>query len=313
VAAGLVPVAHANDGGGSIRLPAAWCGLVGLKPSRGRMPWPTSINRLTAELVVSRTVRDTAGVLDATHGASAADLFQLPPPMRPFSQELGRDPGRLRIALLTDGDGYDVDPECVVAVEETARLLEGMGHQIVAVHGHVLFGDAGRLNGSLWMAAVTRSVDRLGELAGRPLTAEEVEPYNWVAAERHRTMSASAWTAAQERQQDWACRVLDWFARFDVLMSPTAACPPLPTDELWPDAEQPWKIGATFGRIGRFTLPFNATGQPAISLPLHRTAAGLPVGVQLVAAMGREDVLLRLAARLEEAVPWHDARPPVHA
>jgi amidase len=313
VAAGLVPVAHANDGGGSIRLPAAWCGLVGLKPSRGRLPWPERINRLTVELVVSRTVRDAAGVLDATHGAVAADLFHLSPPLFPYADELGREPGPLRVGLLTDGGGYDVDPECVIAAEDAGRLLERLGHHVEPVDGRVLFGDDGRVNGSLWMAAITRDVDRLGELAGRPLTAEEVEPYNWAAAERARTMTAAAWTAAQEQQQAWVGRALPWFDAVDVLVTPTAGCPPLPTAELWPADDQPWKIGSTFGRIGRFTLPFNVTGQPAVSLPLHQTPDGLPVGVQLVAGLGREDRLLQLAAQLEQAAPWSGRRPPVHA
>jgi len=313
VAAGLVPVAHANDGGGSIRLPASWCGLVGLKPSRGRLPWPEWIDRMTVELVVARSVRDAAVVLDATHGSVPADLYQLAPPAGSYLDELGRDTGALRVALLTDGGGYAVDAECVVAAEDAAVQLEGLGHHVEPVDGDVLFGGDGRINGSLWMAAIARHVDRLGELAGRPLTAEEVEPYNWAAAERHRSMPVGTWLAMQERQQDWARRALDWFARFDVLVSPTAGCPALPTDDLWPAPDRPWKIGETYGRVGRFTLPFNATGQPAISLPLHRTPGGLPVGVQLVAGIGREDLLLRLAARLEEARPWAEHRPPVHA
>ena len=160
---------------------------------------------------------------------------------------------------------------------------------------------------------IGRHVDWLGDLAGRPLTAEEVEPYNWAAAERHRALPARAWIADQERQQAWAQRVLDWFAAYDVLLSPTAGCPALPTDQLWPAEDRPWKIGETYGRIGRFTLPFNATGQPAISLPLGRSPEGLPVGVQLVAGVGREDLLVRLAARLEEAAPWAHLRPTVHA
>lgn len=138
---------------------------------------------------------------------------------------------------------------------------------------------------------------------------DEVDPYNWSAAQRGRSLTASDWTGAQERQQDWVVDVLRWFADLDVLVTPTSGCPPLPTSELWPAAEQPWRIGYPYGRIGRFTLPFNATGQPAISLPLHWTDAGLPVGVQLVANMGREDLLLRLAAQLEMAMPWSHCRP----
>ncbi|MFN0146251.1 MAG: amidase [Dehalococcoidia bacterium] len=310
VAAGMVPLAHANDGGGSTRLPAAWCGLVGLKPTRGRIPGPASISRLTAELGVTRTVRDTAALLDAVHGATSADLFHYPPPARSFAAELGADPGRLRVAMLTDGGGYEVDPECVAGVENTARVLAAMGHSVEPVSGDALFGGDGTVNGQLWMAGIARRVEALGETVGRPPTVDDVEPYNWTAAERGKSITASEWTRAQELQQAWVVRVIEWMAPYDILLTPTSGCPPMKTDDLWPEVETPWRIGRTYGRIGRFTLPFNATGQPAISLPLHWTPGGLPVGVHLVAQMGREDLLLRLSARLEEAMPWKDRHAP---
>lgn len=313
VAAGLVPLAHANDGGGSIRLPAAWCGLVGLKTTRGRMPNPSNISRLTCELAVSRTVRDTASLLDVTAGATDADLYQLPAPAGPYLEELGRDPGPLRVALLTEGGEYDIDPDCVVGAEAAARALEAWGCTVEPVGGDVIFGSDGRVNGRLWMSAIRRRVDHLGELAGRPLTEDEVDPYNWAAAERGTGLLAADLVAAQEKQQQWVERVFRWLEPFDVLVSPTAGSPPLPTESLWPDAAKPWKIGRTYGRIGRFTLPFNATGHPAVSLPLHWTVEGLPVGVQLVARMGREDLLLRLAARFETELPWADRRPRIWA
>ncbi len=313
VAAGLVPIAHANDGGGSTRLPASWNGLVGLKPSRGRMPYESAISRLTSELVVSRTVRDTAAVLDATHGATDADLFHIAPPARPYRQELGADPGQLRVALLTDGGGFDVDPECKQAAEHAAALLSEAGHHVEGVDGSVLYGGDGKVNGQLWMAGLTRRIDAISDMLGRPLRAEECDPYNWTAAERGRSTTASEWARAQEIQQAWVKDVYQWMAPFDLLVSPTSGCPPLRTDELAPDPVQPWKIGRVFGRVGRFTLPFNVTGHPAISLPLHWTPSGLPVGVQLVARFGREDLLLRLAAWFESALPWSHRRPPVHA
>ncbi len=313
VAAGLVPMAHANDGGGSIRLPAAWCGLVGLKPSRGRMPNPNSTSRLTSELVVSRTVRDTAGLLDATHGATDADLYQLPPPARAYRDELGRDLGPLRVALLCDGGEVEIDRECVAAAESAARTLEGFGCDIEPVTGEVLFGGDGRVNGKLWMASIRFRLEQLGEMIGRPLREDEVEPYNWAASERGAELRATELAAAAERQQNWAAAVYEWMQPYDLLLSPTAGCPPLRTGDLWPDAERPWRMGRSYGRIGRFTLPFNATGHPAISLPLHVSPDGLPVGVQFVAKLGREDLLLRLAARLEEATPWADRRPAVWA
>lgn len=310
VASGMVPIAHANDGGGSTRLPASWCGLVGLKTTRGRMPTPDSISRLVSELVVSRTVRDTAAVLDATHGHVEADLFHLSPPTRPYATEVGQDPAPLRIGLLTDGGEYDVDGACVVAAEEAARLLEGAGHHVQPVGGEVLFGGDGSVNGRLWMAGIGLQVADLARRAGRPVTEDDVEGYNWTAAARGASLSALQWGQALATQQAWVRRVLDWFNDFDVLVSPTSGCPPLPTAELWPSDSSPWRMGRTYGRIGRFTLPFNVTGQPAISLPLGWTPEGLPVGVQLVGHMGREDLLLQLAGWFEEAAPWAHRVPP---
>ncbi len=304
VAAGMVPIAHANDGGGSTRLPAAWCGLVGLKTTRGRVPNPLNISRLTSELVVTRTVRDTALLLDTVQGAVDGDLYDTRRPDGPYVAELGRPTGPLRIGVLTDGGRFTVDPACVEGVDTVAALLEGMGHQIERVDGSVLFGGNASVNGQLWMGGIARRVDALADYVGRPLTADEVEPYNWTAAERGRNLTASEWLAAQEQQQAWAAGIIDWTSGFDILLTPTAGCPPMRTDDLWPSADKPWKIASTYALIGLFTLPFNATGQPAISLPLCVTDDGLPVGIQFVAGMGREDLLLRLAAELEVAMPW---------
>ena len=302
VASGMVAIAHANDGGGSTRLPAAWCGLVGLKTTRGRVPYPDNISRLVSELVVTRSVRDTARLLDAVHGATPADLFVAAPPRRPYAEELGREVGPLKVAMMTGGGRYQVDQACVDAADSAARVLESMGHHVEPVSDEVVLGGDSSVNAQLWMAALTRRVQGLGELAGRPLTEDEVEPYNWTAAERGRSVSAADWAAASEAQQEWARSVIEWLEPYDILVTPTTGCPPLTTEELEPPDVEPWKIGRTYGRIGVFTLPFNVTGNPAISLPLYQTALGLPIGVQFVAGMGREDLLLRLAAQLEVAV-----------
>lgn len=169
------------------------------------------------------------------------------------------------------------------------------------------------MNGELWMAALARRVNALSEVLGRPVTADEVEPYNWTAAQRGMDMPAHAWLEASERQQLWSTGVVDWMAQYDVLVTPTSGTPPLKTADLWPPAEKPWRISSTYALIGLFTLPFNVTGQPAISLPLHWTPQGLPVGVQLVANMGHDGLLLRLAAELEVAMPWADRIAPTHA
>ncbi|MEM9132391.1 MAG: amidase [Actinomycetota bacterium] len=308
VAAGLVPIAHANDGGGSTRLPAAWCGLVGLKPTRGRVPVPEMISRSVAELVVTRTVRDTARLLDAVHGATTADLYRAPEgPADGYDLGSTRVPP-LRIGLLTTAGRYEVDPSCRDAAEATAAVLEAAGHTVVPLGDEVLLGERSEVNGRLWMSALAREVDRLGELVGRPLTADEVEPYNWTAAERGRALSAVELVAAQEAQQAWVAAVDAWMGQVEVLVTPTCPTPAQRTADLEPPVDEPWRIGRAYGRIGVFTMPFNVTGHPAISLPVAHDD-GLPVGVQLVAAMGREDTLLALARHLEDAVPWRDRRP----
>lgn len=312
VASGMVPIAHANDGGGSTRLPAAWCGLVGLKTTRGRVANPDTTSRLVSELVVSRSVRDTARLLDAVAGTTPGDLYTAPPPERSYAENLGAELPPLRVAMLTSGY-FGVDPDCVAGVEAVARTLEAMGHDVEPVEPEILIGEPSRVNGRMWMAGLARRVEALGEMAGRPLTEDEVEPYNWAAAQRGSSMPATEWTAIEEAQHQWSNEVLAWFEPYDLLLTPTAGCPPLTTAELEPPEEKPWTIGTVHGRIGQFTLPFNVTGQPAISLPMHRTPSGLPVGIQFVAAMGREDLLLDLAAQLEIAVPWADHRPPTFA
>lgn len=309
VAAGMVPMAHANDGGGSTRLPAAWCGLVGLKTTRGRVPNRWNISRLVSELVVTRSVRDTAALLDAVEGATDGDLFSADRPSQPYADARLAVPSPLRVAVLTDGGTHQVDPECVLAVEDTANVLESMGHHLEIVDSDALLGGDSSVNGRLWMGGIARRVQMLSDYAGRQLTEDEVEPYNWTAAQRGASVTAAQLMAAEEQQQAWSAQFIDWMSSFDILLTPTSACPPMATDSLWPPADKPWKVASSYARIGLFTLPFNVTGQPAISLPLHETPDGLPVGVQLVAGMGREDLLLQLATQLEEAMPWADRRP----
>ena len=306
VASGMVPIAHANDGGGSTRLPAAWNGLVGLKTTRGTVPNPTNVSRLTSELVVTKTVRDTATLFEAVRGATDGDLFSSGP--APSTVD-----GPLKVAVMNSGGRTEIDAECVAAVDATAAVLEQMGHSVELVDPDHLIGPASRVNGELWMAGLARRVAGLAEIAGREMTADDVEPYNWTAAQRGRDMLAHEWLAATERQQAWSLSVIDWMADYDVLVSPTSGSRPLKTADLWPPDEKPWRISTTYALIGLFTLPFNVTGQPAISLPLHETPEGLPIGVQLAANMGHDALLLTLAAQLEEAMPWRDRIPPTHA
>jgi amidase len=309
----MVPIAHANDGGGSIRLPAAWCGLVGLKPSRGRVSDPLDILILT-ELAVSRTVRDVAAVLDAVHGSEPDDLFVAPPPARSYRAEIGADPGKLRIGMLTRTSFWEIHPECLAATTGAAKLLESLGHAVEESYAEALL-DPGL--GGPQTSALNRDIVMvirvLGEILGRPATCDDVEPYLWSVTELP-TATADEYIAAQQWLFRWRRRVVQWWSTgFDLLLTPTVWEPPATLESMAPVEGKLAKLWAKGSRHGFFTRPFNITGQPAISLPLHWTPEGLPVGVQLVAAMGREDLLIRIASQLEQNLPWIDRLPPVHA
>jgi amidase len=309
-AAGMVPLAHGNDGTGSIRGPASACGLVGLKPSRGRTSLgparsPGLLGNVV-EHVLTHSMRDTAAVLDAVAGPMPGDLFVAPPPERPYRFELEREPGRLRVGLLTHDPflSLAIHPECLSALDETVHLLESLGHSVEeayppALEGPTGLGEALRIISSSGLAA---RLDAWAQRTGRAIGPEQVEPDTWTRAEPGRQYSAVQVHAAVERLLAGVCRCPEWWtAGFDVLVTTTLQAPP-PRIGLPPE-EHP-------AAFGLFTMPWSITGQPAVSLPLHWTADGLPVGVQFVADYGREDVLIRLGAQLERARPWAGRRPP---
>jgi amidase len=316
VAAGMVPVAHANDGGGSIRIPASECGLVGLKPTRQRISEGPLIgdnmSGLTAELVVSRSVRDTAAVLEAVHGPAPGDPYVAPPPSRPYTEEVGADPGQLRIGLLTE-PLLEAEPNAVVAeaARNAARLLESLGHVIEESHP-TGFEEMDIVDTFLtrWMAGQTAALDEFQMLVGREIRPDDVEPLTWALAEEGRRRSAGRYLAAVSQHQLVSRMIAGWFeSGFDLLLTPTLGEPPPPLgsfDDSGPDPTVALMRGA---QTATFTATFNVTGQPAISLPLHWNEDGLPIGVQLVAGFGEEDLLLRVAAQLEEARPWADRVP----
>jgi amidase len=320
VAAGMVPMAHANDGGGSIRIPAANCGLVGLKPSRQRISEGPLVgdfmSGLTAELCVSRSVRDTAALLEAVHGPAPGDPYVAPPPSRPYTEEVGADPGRLRIALWTETViEQDADPEVVAAARGAAKTLEGCGHEIDEPDLSVL-GDIPIIEPFLvrWAAGQAQALDQLGMVGGQPIGPGDVEPLTWALAEIGRARSAGEYLTAVGQHQAMS-RIFAGVheSGFDLLLTPTMGEPPPPLGTFDDSGPEPM---AAFERAfldGCFTAAFNATGQPAISLPLHWSEQGLPVGVQLVAPLGREDLLLRVAAQLEQAAPWTDRTAPTFA
>ncbi|HET7054633.1 MAG TPA: amidase [Solirubrobacterales bacterium] len=316
VAAGMVPFAHANDGGGSIRIPASNCGLVGLKPSRQRTSeGPLAgdfMSGLTTELCVSRSVRDTAALLEAVHGAAPGDPYVAPPPLRPYTEEVGADPGKLRIALWTETIvEQDADPQVVAAANAAAKTLEGLGHEIGEP-------DMGMLQGIpvieaflvRWAAGQAQALDQFGLIGGQPIGPEDVEPLTWALAEIGRERNSGEYLTAIAQHQAMT-RMLAGVheSGFDLLLTPTMGEPPPLLGSFDDSGPEPM---AAFERAfvdGCFTAAFNATGQPAISLPLHWSEDGLPIGVQLVAPLGREDLLLRVAAQLEQAVPWADRIP----
>jgi len=320
VASGMVPVGHAGDGGGSIRIPASECGLVGLKPSRARVPsgpeWGDVFAGLVCELAVTRTVRDTAAVLDAVAGPAPGDPYAAPTPTRPFVDEVGADPGRLRIGVQSEAFGATVvtHPDCVIATEAAAALLEAQGHRVEPTHVDALdapeFVEAFLL---VWAAGIGADVDHYwaGKL-GRPIGQDEVEPLTWTLVEAARAATASDFLDAHRKLQAISRRVAQWYeGGFDLLLTPTLAEPPPLLGEFDSPPENPLHGLLRAAALVPFTPPFNVSGQPAISLPLHWNEDGLPIGVQLVAPYGREDVLLRVAAQLEEAAPWAQRRPPV--
>jgi amidase len=317
VASGMVPVAHANDGGGSIRIPASECGLVGLKPTRQRISEGPLIgdnmSGLTVELVVSRSVRDTAAILEAVHGPAPGDPYVAPPPARPYTEDVGADPGKLRVGLLTEPqlDGAEPNAAVAEAARDAARLLESLGHTIEESYP-TGFEELDLLDSFLtrWMAGQAATLDQLGIVVGREIGPDDVEPLTWALAEEGRRRTAAQYLAAVGRHQLVSRMVAAWFeSGFDLLLTPTLGEPPPPLGSFDDSGGDPVAALLRGAQTAAFTANFNVTGQPAISLPLHWGEDGLPHGVQLVASFGEEDLLIRVAAQLEEARPWADRVP----
>jgi amidase len=316
VAAGIVPAAHASDGGGSIRGPASMCGLVGLKPTRGRNSFGPGLGErwsgFSSEFVVTRSVRDSAALLDVTSGPMPGDPYFAAPPARPFADSYRDDPGTLRIGLMTAGPrGTEVSPDSVDAALKTARALEAMGHHVEESHPEA-FDDTHSVVAyvSIVSANVARALDSWGEKLGRTLEQGDVEPLTWALAGAGRAITAPQHLASIEFVHKVGRRFADWWqGGFDLLLTPTQAAPPPVIGTLYSTDEEPLRAFLLSAPYGAYTLPFNLTGQPAISVPSHWTEQSLPVGAQLIAAYGREDLLLQVAARLEEAVGWLDRKP----
>jgi amidase len=314
VAAGIVPIAHASDGGGSIRIPAACCGLVGLKVSQGRISMgPTrDESNLGVEHCVSRSVRDSARLLDATHGPGIGDVIIAPTPRRPFIDEVGADPGRLRIGFLDfNPRGGDVHADCVDGVHKTAKLLESLGHHVEPGFPDIFSdNEIGRAFSMLWSTNMGTAIRRFSQALGREMTPNDIEAMNWAQAEFAKGVNGVDFSLAQASSIQFRRAIQSWWTKgWDLLLTPTLSAPPLPVGSMPNNPERPMTPLMTAGSWVAFTSQFNISGQPAISLPLHRTAEGLPVGMQLAAAYGREDVLIRVASQLEQAAPWAHLTP----
>jgi amidase/6-aminohexanoate-cyclic-dimer hydrolase len=316
VAARILPMAHATDGGGSIRIPASACGLFGLKPTRARNPSGPDVGEgwggQSVGHCVSISVRDSAALLDASCGPDIGDPYWAPPPASSFADEVGRDPGRLRIALCVDPwNGEPVDPECRKAAEDAAKLCESLGHAVTVARPEFdfpQFRDATRIivAANTWASLAARA-----KAIGKVLQASDAEPMTWSIAELGIKYTAAEYAASITTIHRVGRIVARFFAQHDILLTPTMCSPPWPLGVLSLSTADPDAYVVALNRSIAFTSLFNAAGNPAMSVPLHWTATGLPVGVQFTAPFGDEARLFRLAAQLEQAKPWKDRRPPV--
>jgi amidase len=319
VASGMVPFAHGNDLGGSLRYPASACGLFALKPTRARNPLGPAYGDVAAggavEHALTRSVRDSAALLDATAGPAPGDPYWAPPQVRPFTEEVGADPGRLRIAYTArtpDGDlGH---PDCIAAVEHAARLCESLGHEVVETDWPGFTADVGDAIGTLIHGAIGWILRYWIRHIGREPGIDEIEPLTRVLWEGSHRVTAADWLVAVEDTQRFSRRVAQFFQGFDVFLTPTMSAPPLPIGTMVSTPDDPWRSMEVSAPTVRYAgVVANLTGNPAMSVPLHWNDDGMPIGAHFLGPFGDEATLFRLAAQLEQAQPWADRLPQIHA
>lgn len=313
VAAGMVPLAHGNDGGGSTRIPAACCGLVGLKGSRGRVSVGPDVGDsfLVSDGVLTRTVAETAQLLDVLAGYEPGDATWAPPPDVPFAELAERSPSGLRVGLALNPPLRDaeVDPACAEAARSAARALESLGHRVEEIT--VPWGEGDLLTEftRVWAPMISMQTLIGGVLRGREATADDVEPLTWVMWENAHAKDALDFVAAEGRMKTLARSVVTFLAPYDLVVTPALARPPVPIGEIHGRGPDPWDHYRRSGHFTPFTAVCNITGLPAISLPLFQGEEGLPLAVQLIGRPLGEGQLLAVASQLEQAIPWVDRRP----
>jgi amidase len=318
VASGMVPAAHGNDGGGSIRIPASCCGLFGLKPTRARTPLGPDLgdmqNGLVCEHALTRSVRDSAALLDAVAGPDIGDPYWAPPQARPYIEEVCADPGRLRIAFSTKAaTGVPVHADCVAAVHDAARLCESLGHELIE--------DAPDLDGEdltqpfiavfgAGPAFIMGALERLYRIEPSP---EKVEPLSWAMYEMAKQTDSGTYLLSVAFLQQAARTIARFMERYDLMLTPTLAEPPIPLGSFDSTPDNPLAGLYRAAQFAPFTPVCNFTGQPAMSVPLYWDGDGLPIGAHFIGRFGDEATLFRLAGQLEKARPWAKRRPSVAA
>jgi amidase len=313
VAAGIVPVAHGNDGGGSIRIPAACCGLVGLKPARGRVSVGPDGGQsfLVSDGVLTRTVSETAQLLDVLAGYEPGDANWAPPAAGTYADAADDEPGRLRIGLALNPalEGGTLDPVCEQAARDAAALLASLGHEVEEIEppwsGLNLLNDFTRAFGP----GIAMTVMIGGRIAHREPTPDDVEPLTWAMWEHARDQDTISYLTAEGRLESVARKIVAALTPYDAVVTPALAQRPLRIGECHGRGPDEWEHYRRSGHFTPFTAIVNVTGLPAISLPLYHGADGLPTGVQVIGRPAREDLLLSLAGQLEQALPWAERRP----
>ncbi|MCZ6655960.1 MAG: amidase [Gammaproteobacteria bacterium] len=306
VAAGYVPMAHASDGGGSIRIPASCCGLFGLKPTRGRVPLgPDALEGwggLSTVHAVTRTVRDSAALLDCSAGEELGSPYAAPPPLRPYLEEVGHDPGKLRIGLCVESfTGALVDPEVSSIAEQSANAIAALGHDSEIARPDIDTQAHTGAHGVLAISHIGAMLDAYAEKAGRPVTEQDVELVTWGNYQLAHATTGASYAGAVGTIHQLGLIVARYFERYDLLLTPTMACLPPKIGTLDMMNDNAVAYIELLYRMIAFTALFNDTGHPAMSVPLGLSRSGLPVGVQLVASFGNEALLFRTAAQLEQA------------